>query len=86
MEGINGVSNKGKAEDRVRRLKQRQPYDRADDIEAQVYDGRAPRVLVRADGGQHCRHARADILTHDDGDRRAVADSSGRGQRLQNAD
>ena len=86
MERIDSGRDERKAENRVCSLKQRQPDDCANDIEAQMHDGCAPRVLVRADGGQHGRHARADVLSHDNGDRRAVADSPGRGQRLQNTD
>ncbi len=73
MERIDSGRDERKAENRVCSLKQRQPDDCADDIEAQMHDGCAPRVLVRADGGQHGRHARADVLSHDNGDRCAVA-------------
>ena len=48
--------------------------------------GRPLRVFVCTEGGQNGGDARADVLPHDDGDRRAIADRAGRRERLQDTD
>ena len=64
----------------------RQQHDNADDIEEKVNDRGAAGVFVRADGRQHGRDGRADVLAHDDGNGRSIAHRTRDGERLQNTD
>ena len=63
----------------------RQQHRHTDDVEHQAYHGGALGVFVGAHAGDQRRDAGADVLPHDDGHRRGVADLPGGGQRLQNA-
>ena len=86
MEGINRGSYKSKVENGIRSFKSGQTDQRTDDIEAQMDDCGAAGILVGADRGEHGRDAGADVLAHDDGDGRTVADGAGGGKRLQDTD
>ena len=61
-----------------------QQNNNADNVEHQVYRGGTFGVFRGADGGDNGRDARADILSHDDGNGGGVADLSGQRQCLQN--
>ena len=86
LERVDRLVDEGEVQQQICRLKYRQPDDRADDIEAQMHDGGPVGIFIRADGRKHGRHAGADVLAHDDGDRRAIADRAGRRERLQDTD
>ena len=64
----------------------RQEQHRADDVEHQVDDRGALGAAVRADGREHRRDARADVLAEQHIHRARQADQAVIGQRLQNAD
>ena len=49
-------------------------------------DRGAAGVFVRADGRQHGRDGRADVLAHDDGNGRGIAHRARDSERLQNTD
>ena len=72
-------------EQRLYKAERRQQHGRAYHVEAQMNDRRTLCVPAGAHGGYERRYAGADILTHDDRDRRAVAHLSGHRQRLQDA-
>ena len=76
----------GGGERRLHDAERRQQHRHADHVEQQVDDGGAARVLVRPHGREQRRDAGADVLAHDDGDGRGIADAAGDGQRLQDAD
>ena len=64
----------------------REPHGGANDIEGQMYQRRPFGVLGGAHGGNQRSDAGADVLSHDDGNGRAIGDLSGAGQCLQNTD
>ena len=73
-------------EDQLDKAEERQNDRDADHIEHQMHHRRAAGVFIGADRGKHGCDRRADVLTHDDGDGGGIADGSGHGQRLKNAD
>ena len=81
-----GLVQNRRRKERAHRAEQDQADDCADHVEGKVDQCGALRIFIRADGGEQRRDARADVLAHDDGDGRAIADGSRDGQRLQNAD
>ena len=78
--------HKRKREHRVDGVEHDHEQHRADDVKIQVDQRRALGVLARADGRDQRGHAGADVLTHDDRQRRAVFHRARHAQRLQNAD
>ena len=73
-------------EDQLDKAEERQNDRDADHVEHQMHHRRAAGVFIGADRGKHGRDRRADVLTHDDGNGGGIADGSGHGQRLKNAD
>ena len=73
-------------EDQLDKAEERQNDCDADHVEHQMHHRRAAGVFIGADRGKHGRDRRADVLPHDDGDGGGIADGSGHGQRLKNAD
>ena len=80
---INAAVQQGDVYQGPYRLKHRQPYHRADDVEGQMHHRRPAGVAVGTDGGKQGRNAGAYILTHDDGDSRAKGDLPCRRHGLQ---
>ena len=81
-----GLVEQRRGEQGAYQCEYREQNNDADNVEHQMHRGGAARVFVRADGGEERRHGRADVLAHDDGDRRSVAHRAGGGERLQNTD
>ena len=82
---VDGCVDDGRPEKQVNRYKQQQKHGAADNIEGDVDDADLSGAAAGADGGDHRGDAGADVLSHDNGQRRAVGDDTGQGQRLQNA-
>ena len=84
--GVGRVIQEREREDRVDRIEARHEQNGTDQVEVQVNQGCAARVLARADGGQQRRHTGTDVLAHDDRQRRTILHSARHAQRLQNTD
>ena len=67
-------------------VKHHHKKNRTDQIEIQMYKRCLFGIFGCPDGGEHRRHAGADVLPHNDGDRRGIGDRSGLAQCLQNTD
>ena len=84
--GVGAAFQERKREHRVDRIEHDHEQDRADKVEVQVNQRRAAGVLARADTGEQRRHAGADVLAHDDRQRRRILHCAGYAQRLKNTD
>ena len=83
---VRRILHKRKRENRVDGVKHRHEQHRADDVEIQVNQRRAPGVFACADGRNQRRDARADVLAHDNRQGRAVFHRARHAERLQNTD
>ena len=82
----NRIIDKGEVKDSVQAVEDRQEEGHTDDVEIKVDHCGTACVLVCADRREQSGHTGADVLAHDDGDRTAEGDDTGRAECLQDAD
>ena len=81
---VNGMGDKRELDHRVDAVEDRQPNRGSYNIKEEMHHSRPLGVLVGPHRGDHRRHASADVLPHDNGDRRAIGHLPRGRERLQN--
>ena len=78
-----GPVQNGRSRQRLHQPEHPQPDTRPGQVEQQMHQSRPPGAVAGPHGGQHRRHAGADVLAHDDGDGGPHRHLSAGGQGLQ---